>query len=83
MNPDNMNYALLADRVRYFKEDKEGVQTMCKIWKEVRDEGARENLVVNLKTLMETMHLSIEEAMDALCVPLEDQDGVRSQIALS
>lgn len=30
--PDKMNYTLLADRVRYFKEDKKGAQTMSKIY---------------------------------------------------
>ncbi len=29
-NPANMHYKMLADRTRYFKEDKEGVATMCK-----------------------------------------------------
>lgn len=27
---DDMHYRLLADRVRYFKEDKEGVEFMCR-----------------------------------------------------
>ncbi len=30
-DPDNMNYKLLADRVRYFKENKEGQIKMCKM----------------------------------------------------
>lgn len=85
-DPDDMNYALLADRVRYFKEDKEGIQTMCKIWEEVRDEGVKEGakgkLLENIKTLMETMNLTVEQAMDALRVPAEDRDGVKSRIAL-
>lgn len=29
-NPADMHYKVLADRTRYFKEDKEGVATMCK-----------------------------------------------------
>ena len=81
-DPNDMNYELLANRVRHFKEDKEGIRAMCKIWEEVRDEGAKENLLTNLKTLMETMHLSIEEAMDALRVPSEDRDSVRNRIVL-
>lgn len=30
-DPSYMNYDLLADRVRYFKEDSEGIQAMCEI----------------------------------------------------
>jgi len=88
-DPDSMNYALLADRVRYFKEDKEGVQTMSKIFedfgKEMRDEGVKEgargNLLENIKSLMETMHLTVEQAMDALRVPTEDRADITSRIA--
>lgn len=29
-NPDDMNYPVLAQRVRYFKEDTKGVATMCR-----------------------------------------------------
>ena len=85
-NPDDMNYTLLADRARYFKEDKEGVQTMCKIFedygKEVAKEAEQKNLLSNLRTLMETMHLTIEQAMDALRVPSEDREDVKNKIAL-
>lgn len=89
-DPDNMNYKLLADRVRYFKEDEEGVQTMCKIIEDYAQEAAKEaakkaqeqNLLSNLRTLMETMNLTAEQAMGALRVPAEDWDNVKSRIAL-
>ena len=38
----DMNYKILADRVRYFKEDEEGVGTMCRVMEEMREEAARE-----------------------------------------
>ena len=41
-NPDDMNYPVLAQRVRYFKEDTKGVATMCRAFEEVREESARE-----------------------------------------
>ena len=37
-----MYYEVLADRVYYFKEDKEGVATMCRAMEEMRNEAARE-----------------------------------------
>jgi len=89
-DPDSMNYALLADRVRYFKEDKEGVQTMCKIFedfgKEMRDEGIKEgakgNLLENIRSLMLNLNFTAEQAMNALCVPLEDRESLKSKIVL-
>ena len=49
----------------------------------MRDEGAMSKLLENIKALMETMNLTVEQAMDALRVPVEDRDGVKSRIALS
>lgn len=36
---DDMNYGVLADRVRYFKETEKGVSDMCEIMEEIRQEG--------------------------------------------
>ena len=49
-DPADMYYETLADRVRYFKESKEGVTLMCKVledmryesWQEGRKRGLRE-----------------------------------------
>ena len=49
-NPADMYYETLADRVRFFKESKEGVTIMCKVledmryesWQEGRKRGLRE-----------------------------------------
>ena len=39
---EQMHYQILANRVRYFKEDTEGVATMCKAMEDMRNEAARE-----------------------------------------
>ena len=38
-DPDQMYYQPLAERVRYFKEHREGVKAMCEIWEEIKAEG--------------------------------------------
>lgn len=35
-DPAEMHYAVLADRVRYFKESKEGSAIMCKVLEDMR-----------------------------------------------
>lgn len=35
-----MNYDVLADRARYFKQDEKGVATMCKLMEDMRNEAA-------------------------------------------
>ena len=37
-NPDDMYYAELAERSRYFKKDEHGVMKMCEIMEELREE---------------------------------------------
>ena len=39
---DDMIYPILANRVRYFKEDAKGVAIMCKVMEDMRNEAARE-----------------------------------------
>ena len=39
---EQMHYQILANRVRYFKEDTEGVATMCKAMEELRVESYAE-----------------------------------------
>ena len=41
-NPDDMYYKVLAERVRYFKENDEGVNTMCRVLEEMRFKAAKE-----------------------------------------
>ena len=41
-NPNQMNYSVLSQKTRYFKEDTKGVTHMCKIMEEVKAEGFAE-----------------------------------------
>ena len=41
-NPNEMNYELLAEKARFFKETEEGVSHMCKLNEEMRNETATE-----------------------------------------
>lgn len=40
-DPHKMNYELLSRRTEYFKESKEGVDTMCKLMEDYADKRAR------------------------------------------
>ncbi len=39
-NPDDMNYEVLAKKARYFKQDEKGVEAMCKMMEDMRNEAA-------------------------------------------
>ena len=40
-DPDDMHYRELAEKVRFFREDEEGVASMCKVIEDMREESAR------------------------------------------
>ena len=46
-NSKDMNYSILAQRVRYFKEDTKGVAAMCRAMEKMRDETAAEQNIKN------------------------------------
>lgn len=50
---------------------------MCKIMEdllnEARDEGKKETLLDSIRSLMETMNFSAQQAIDALKVPVDKQ----------
>ena len=64
-DPAKMHYGVLADRVRFFKESKEGVQTMCKVLEEMRkverDEGFKEGVTATVLRMLETGKYALDE----------------------
>lgn len=48
-DPEDMNYQVLADRARYFKNDAEGVGVMCKLLEDMRNEAIQEGIELGEK----------------------------------
>ena len=74
---DDMNYKVLAEKVRYFKENEEGVRHMCKVLEDMREETAkaqeRKTMVQAIRNLMKNLQMTIDQAMDALSIPSEQR----------
>ena len=62
-----MCYKELAERVRDFKETEKGVDSMCEIWDEVRNEARIENAV----KLLENGKLTLEEIAECSGLSLD------------
>lgn len=77
---DEMYYPILAERVRYFKEDTKGVVSMCRVMEDMRKETATETLLLSIRNLMKNMNLTAEQAMAALGVPDADKAELRKQL---
>ena len=69
---EQMHYQILANRVRYFKEDTEGVMTMCKVMEDMRNEAAREKALSIARRVLELGKLSYEEIADSFGLTVDE-----------
>lgn len=73
-----MQYSVLSERVRYFKENEKGVGSMCKAMEEMRDraeargmakgieQGIEQGIIKSIKALIDNAHYTAQQAMDIL-----------------
>ena len=72
INAKDMHYKILADRVRYFKEDEKGVETICKAREEMRNETAHEKAVEIAERMLKSGKLSYEEIAEFAELTIEE-----------
>lgn len=74
-NPADMNYKVLAERTRYFKEDKEGLESMCKVVEDMINEEVKNEMrevalrlikegTLSLEKIAECCQLTVTEVME-------------------
>ena len=61
IDADEINYKELSDRVRQFKETEEGVNDMCDISDEMRNEAVEKDRIENAKKMINDGSLSLEK----------------------
>ena len=76
----DMNYKILADRVRYFKEDEKGVATMCRAMEEMRNETAHETAVQIAKRMLKSGKLSYEEIAEFAELTVEEVKALDEKV---
>ena len=62
MRADDMNFELMAERTRYLKENPKGVQKMCKIMEDMRNESLKEGIKKGIKEGMKETALRMLDA---------------------
>ena len=80
----DMYYQVLADRVRYFKEDEKGVTFMSKILEDMRNEaraegrvigraeGSKEKAIIVARKMLNANKFSYEEISEFTSLPLDE-----------
>lgn len=81
--PDEMYFRELADRTRFYKEEKEGVGSMCKALEEMREEAERKGEEKTkkeiIKSLLDQGSLPLEEIAKCVKVSLEDVIRIKTE----
>ncbi|NBJ88516.1 PD-(D/E)XK nuclease family transposase [Acutalibacter sp. 1XD8-36] len=89
-DPAEMHYNALADRVRFYKESKEGVAIMCKVMEEMREQslqegleegmkvGRKENAVETAKRMLADGHLSLEKIAEFAGLNLDEVEKLQT-----
>lgn len=71
-DPEDMHYAVLAERARYFKENEKGVAVMCKMMEDMRNEAAQAERIQLAKNLIDSQKLSFDEIARYTTLTLEE-----------
>ncbi len=75
-DPNDMNFDLMKESSKFYKETPEGVKTMSKVFEEIRDEAekrARHNHAIETaERMIATGKLSLEEVSECSGLSLEE-----------
>ena len=71
---EDMHYSVLAERVRYFKENEEGVATMCRAMEEMRNDTEFRTRLNDIRNMIETFNLTVNEVMSAMKIPESERE---------
>jgi len=78
-NAGDMNFKLMADSTRYWKEDPEGVSEMCKVIEELCDQREEKVLVKTAKRMIEDGTLTLEKIAEYVGLPLEEVKKLKAE----
>ncbi len=79
----DMYYGTLADRVRFFKESKEGILIMCKVMEDMRkeslQEGVKEGAINTAKRMLADGILTLEKIAEYAGLPLDEVKKLKAE----
>ncbi len=82
-NAADMYYTTLADRVRFFKESKEGILIMCKVMEDMRkeslQEGVKEGAIHTAKRMLADGMLTLEKIAEYAGLSLEEVKKLKAE----
>ena len=78
--PSDMNYRILAERARYFKESKEGVAIMCKAMEDMRKQTLKDGMMDVAKRMLADGTLSLEKIAEYSGLSIEEVEALKDGV---
>ena len=75
----DMYYGTLADRVRFFKESKEGIEIMCQAMEDMRNQTLKEGAINSAKRMLADGILTLEKIAEYAGLPLDEVKKLKAE----
>lgn len=79
-DPSDMNYPILAERAKYFKEKEKGVTVVSRIFDEVREEGVMDARMDIAENLLADGEMTVEKIAKVTRLPLEEVTALAKEL---
>lgn len=76
-DPADMYYGVLAERVRFFKESKEGIAVMCKAMEDMRNQAVKDSMIEVAVRMLADGTLTPEKVAEYVGLPLEEVEKLK------
>lgn len=78
-NAEDMHYRILADRVRFFKESKEGIEIMCRAMEDMRNQTLKEGAINSAKRMLADGILTLEKIAEYAGLSLDEVKKLKAE----
>ena len=75
----DMYYGTLADRVRFFKESKEGIEIMCRAMEDMRNQTLREGMINVAKKMLEDGTITLEKIAEFVGLSVDEVKKLKAE----
>lgn len=77
--PSDMYYGVLADRVRFFKESKEGIAVMCKVMEDMRKQTLKEGMMEVALRMLKAGKYALDEIAAISGLSLDEVKALKTE----
>ena len=74
----DMYYGTLADRVRFFKESKEGIEIMCRAMEDMRNQTLKDGMINVAKKMLEDGTITLEKIAEFVGLSVEEVKKIKT-----